>query len=92
MTDYIDYFPHKIESGMRYDVLAIHFCVDFGGRQSEVEFQIFCDGKKVGEISVSYYYLTNEWGKSSWSVDDKLTEWLRNGWIIFDTTKEAQND
>lgn len=59
----IDYLPFIEDSlGNRWEVLSINFCVDFGGRQAQIEVQNLESNETRG---FSYYY------RSKLFVDDK---------------------
>lgn len=50
----IDYLPFVEDSeGNRWEVLSINFCVDFGGRQAQIEVQNLSTNESKGFI---YFY------------------------------------
>lgn len=62
MTDYLPHFEDNL--GNRWEVLSLHFCVDFGGRQCHIETQRNNgDGKYPAKTFVIYY------------LDQKFIQW-----------------
>lgn len=54
MTDLTDeYMPYKEEGDERLHVVQINFCIDWGGRQAQVEFQTMSSLKTV---EATYFY------------------------------------
>lgn len=76
--DVLPYMPHIEVQDKTFNLLEIHFCIDFGGRQVDCIFQ---DTETGHQVENTYFYLSNEW-KYDWPVDNKLTDSIRN---IFDT-------
>ncbi len=54
MIDYLPWFEDT--DGRKWDVLSLNFCVDWGGRQCQIEAQTQ-DGDKYSTKSFVVYYL-----------------------------------
>lgn len=87
MSTKLNYMPHRTVDGVEQDLLSIHFCVDFGGRQVLCEFQKHSDGNVTCD---TYCYLTDEWSDGG-PVDDRLTVCLRAMFAAFDTGERPQS-
>lgn len=72
----MEYWPHIVVDGTKYELTTASFCVDFGGRQIECEFIYYEDGTWK-DLFNTYYFLDNSWDKG-WPSDNTLTEVLDN--------------
>lgn len=84
MSD-IDYLPHMNFRGFRHDVVSIGYCVDFGGRQADIEFQYKIEGSYKRPI-YTYYPLEKKWCNDSIPTDNHLTKVIHDSFVLFDTT------
>ena len=77
-----------------WDVLEIHFCIDFGGRQAQIECQLHEEGNYKVKTFV-YCYLRNEftqWNStevcdSEVDINQDFFKTLRNMFLAFDDGK-----
>lgn len=90
-------FPYFLDTdGRKWDVCGIHFCVDWGGRQAQMECQWY-DDEKYHMKTFVYYYLTNEftqWNSteicdSTADVDGLFITSLHNMFKLFDNGERA---
>lgn len=85
----MDYLPHFFtEDGRKWSVLEMHVCVDFGGRQIQIEAQ--CDGEWDLQKTFVYYYCSDTFVQ--WDSEEcidispksgKLTQSLKYMFDIF---------
>jgi hypothetical protein len=66
MTPYLPHFSD--ESGNRWEVLSMNFCVDFGGRQCQIEAQSIDEDGTYVEKTFVIYYLGGEF--SQWDSEE----------------------
>jgi len=84
-----DYMPHLFtNTGDKWDVLEMHFCIDFGGRQVQIEAQN--TGTYVTKAFV-YYYMDDsfmQWDSSehvdAQPLNGKLTDVLKHMFEVFE--------
>ena len=56
-----DYLPHFFdEDGNKFDVLSMNFCIDFGGRQCQIECQRNNDDGTYPVKDFTIFYLKQE--------------------------------
>jgi hypothetical protein len=87
----MDCLPHFFTTdGRKWNILEMRVCVDFGGRQMQIEAQ--CDGEWKLLKTFVYHYLTDEfkqWDREECfdlvPVKGKFAESLK---IMFDLSKE----
>ena len=76
MSDTKNVLPVKFVGESVFELLAIHFCIDWGGRQAQCEFQVK-HGDHYDELSATYYALEGKWSKENWPTDDDFTRQIR---------------
>lgn len=66
-----DYFPHFYDTNEnKFDVLEMHFCIDFGGRQCQIEAQLNNGDGNYPTKTFVIYYKTNDF--TQWDSKEEL--------------------
>jgi hypothetical protein len=86
----VDYLPSlKCKEGLTWDVIEMHFCIDFGGRQVE----LVCQSRKeypegYREKSFTIYPLDHS--LTQIPVEQKIVRIIHNMFFEFDTTEKLK--
>lgn len=94
MTDKeIDYLPFFVDDdNNKWELLSVNYCIDFGGRQAQCEFQRNNGDNYFPQKAFVYYYLEDnfvQWSSEEvidiqGNIDSPLKDQLRNMFKQFD--------